>query len=137
MKQKPYLTKADVDVLLQAANDFAEKNQFAVSIAVVDDGGHLLGFTRRDDCPVVSASIAQEKARSSALGRKESKAYEDMINGGRIAYLSVPVLQGMLEGGVNIVHDGQTIGAIGVSGVKSNQDAEVAKAGIAAWQTSL
>jgi glc operon protein GlcG len=134
MKQKPYLTKADVDVLLQAANDFADKNQFAVSIAVVDDGGHLLGFTRRDDCPAVSASIAQEKARSSALGRKESKAYEDMINGGRIAYLSVPVLQGMLEGGVNIVYEGHTIGAIGVSGVKSNQDAEVAKAGIAAWQ---
>jgi glc operon protein GlcG len=124
-------------VLLQAANDFAEKNQFAVSIAVVDDGGHLLGFTRRDDCPAVSASIAQEKAKSSALGRKESKAYEDMINGGRIAYLSVPVLQGMLEGGVNIVHEGHTIGAIGVSGVKSNQDAEVAKAGIAAWQASL
>ena len=100
---------------------------------MVDDGGHLLGFTRRDACPAVSASIAVEKAKSSALGRKESKSYEDMINGGRIAYLSVPVLQGMLEGGVNIVHDGHTEGAIGVSGVKSSQDAEIAKAGIAAW----
>jgi glc operon protein GlcG len=77
LKQKPYLIKADVDVLLQAANDFAEKNQFAVSIAVVDDGGHLLGLIRRDGCPAVSDSIAQEKAKSSALGRKESKAYED------------------------------------------------------------
>ena len=135
MKHKPYLTQADVNVLLQGANDFAEKNQFAVAIAVVDDGGHLLGFTRRDGCPAVSATIAQEKAKSSALGRKESKAYEDMINGGRIAYLSVPVLQGTLEGGVNIIHEGHTIGAIGVSGVKSSEDAQIAKAGISAWLT--
>ena len=76
--------------------------------------------------------IAQEKAKSSALGRKESKAYEDMINGGRIAYLSVPVLQGMLEGGVPIMKDGACLGAVGVSGVKSTEDAQIAKAGIAA-----
>ncbi|MFM6923143.1 MAG: GlcG/HbpS family heme-binding protein, partial [Polynucleobacter victoriensis] len=77
--------------------------------------------------------IAQEKAKASALGRRETKVYEDIINGGRQSFLNATaVLQGTLEGGVNIVVDGQTIGAIGVSGAKSDQDAEVAKAGIAA-----
>jgi glc operon protein GlcG len=118
---------------LAAANAHAEKNNWAVCIAVVDDGGHLLGFTRRDNCPPVSAYIAQEKGRASALGRRESKIYEDVINGGRYSFLNATaVLQGTLEGGVNIVIDGQTIGAVGVSGVKSNEDAEIAKAGIAA-----
>ena len=131
--QKAYLNQSDVQKVLAAANAHAEKNNWAVSIAVVDDGGHLLGFTRRDNCPPVSAYIAQEKGRASALGRRESKIYEDVINGGRYSFLNATaVLQGTLEGGVNIVVDGQTIGAVGVSGVKSNEDAEIAKAGIAA-----
>ena len=66
------------------------------------------------------------------MGRRESKGYEDIINGGRTAFLTVPAVQGLLEGGVPIVKDGQVIGAVGVSGVKSNEDAQVAKAGIAA-----
>jgi glc operon protein GlcG len=130
MDHKPCLNQFDVDAVLKAANNYAELNGFAVAIAVVDDGGHLLGFTRRDKCPPISIYIAQEKAKSSALGLRETKSYEDIINGGRYAYLSVPVLQGLLEGGVNIVKEGYTIGAIGVSGVNSNQDAEIAKAGI-------
>jgi glc operon protein GlcG len=77
----------------------------------------------------VSAYIAIEKARTSALGRRESKAYEDMINGGRTAFLSAP-LAGTLEGGVPVVVDGQVVGAVGVSGVKSEQDAQVARAGV-------
>jgi len=132
MNHRPYLSQLDVDAALKAANDFAQINGFAVSIAIVDDGGHLLGFTRRDGCAPISSYIAHEKARSAALGRRESKGYEDMINGGRQAYLSVPILHGMLEGGVNIVNNGHTVGAIGVSGVKPNQDAEIAKAGIKA-----
>jgi uncharacterized protein GlcG (DUF336 family) len=66
------------------------------------------------------------------LGRRESKVYEDVINGGRMSFLSAPEIKGMLEGGVPIVKDGQFIGAVGVSGVKSNEDAQIAKAGIAA-----
>jgi glc operon protein GlcG len=132
MNHKPYLNQLDVDAVLKAANAYAELNGFAVAIAVVDDGGHLLGFTRRDKCAPLASYIAQEKAKSAALGHRESKSYEDIINGGRFAYLSVPVLQGMLEGGVNIVKEGYTIGAVGVSGVKSNQDAEIANAGIKA-----
>jgi uncharacterized protein GlcG (DUF336 family) len=66
------------------------------------------------------------------MGRRESKVYEDIINGGRSAFLTAPAVQGLLEGGVPIVKDGQVIGAVGVSGVKSNEDAQIAKAGIAA-----
>jgi uncharacterized protein GlcG (DUF336 family) len=66
------------------------------------------------------------------LGRRESKIYEDVINAGRYSFLSAPDLKGLLEGGVPIIKDGQVIGAVGVSGVKSNEDAQIAKAGIAA-----
>lgn len=132
MKHKAYLTEQDVNTAIAAAHAHAADQGFAVAIAVVDDGGHLLGFTRMDNCPTASAAIALEKARSAALGGRETKAYEDMINNGRIAYLSVPQLLGMLEGGVNIVVDGKTIGAIGVSGVKSSDDAWIARAGVQA-----
>ena len=66
------------------------------------------------------------------MGRRETKIYEDMINGGRVSFLSAPDLNAMLEGGVPIVKDGQCLGAVGVSGVKSSEDAQIAKAGIAA-----
>ncbi|MFA5119758.1 heme-binding protein [Zavarzinia sp.] len=132
MKTKPVLTLEDVDAILAAARAEAVKNGWAVTIAVVDDGGHVLGLARLDDCPPISAYIAMEKARTSALGRRESKIYEDMINGGRVSFLSVPVVQATLEGGVPVVVDGQHVGAVGVSGVKSVEDAQIAKAGIAA-----
>jgi uncharacterized protein GlcG (DUF336 family) len=75
--------------------------------------------------------IAPAKARAAALGKRETKLYEDMINGGRTSFLSAP-LDGMLEGGVPIIVDGHVVGAVGVSGVKSVEDAQIAKAGIAA-----
>jgi uncharacterized protein GlcG (DUF336 family) len=103
-----------------------------VTIAVCDDGGHVLGLTRRDGCAPVSAYIAQEKARTAAMGKRESRVYEEIINNGRTSFLSAPHISGMLEGGVNIEVNGFTIGAVGVSGVKSSEDAETAKAGIAA-----
>ena len=103
-----------------------------MTIAVVDDGGHLLGLQRLDGAPAMSAHIAPAKAHTSALSRRESKVYEDIINNGRTSFLSAPMLQGMLEGGVPITIDGQVIGAVGVSGVKSSEDAEIASAGIAA-----
>jgi uncharacterized protein GlcG (DUF336 family) len=103
-----------------------------VSIAIVDGGGQLLHFARLDDAPPVSSHIAPSKAHTAALGRRESKVYEDVINGGRTSFLSAPAIQGMLEGGVPIMKDGFCLGAVGVSGVKSNEDAQIAKAGIAA-----
>jgi len=130
MKTKPTLTLDDTRAIAAAAEAEALKNGWAVSIAIVDDGGHLLWLQRLDGAAPISAEIAPAKARTAALGRRESKVYEDMINGGRVSFLSAPVLHGMLEGGVPIVVEGQYIGAIGVSGVKSTEDAQIARAGI-------
>jgi uncharacterized protein GlcG (DUF336 family) len=132
MKTKHFLESADVRAVAAAAEAEALRQQWAVTIAIVDDGGHLLHLQRLDGAAPVSAHIAPAKARTAALGRRESKGYEDVINGGRMAFLSAPVLEGMLEGGVPIMKDGQCLGAVGVSGVKSTEDAQVARAGIAA-----
>ena len=131
MKNKPCLTAADARRIAAAAEAEALAHGWAVVIAVVDDGGHLWRLQRLDGAAPISSEIAPAKARTAALGRRESKAYEDRINQGRVAFLSAP-MHGMLEGGVPIVVDGKIIGAIGVSGVMSNQDAEVAMAGAAA-----
>ena len=130
MKQKPVLAHDDVVRILSHARAEAQSNQWAVTIAIVDDGGHPLALERLDGASPASAYIATEKARTAALGRRPSGAYEEMINGGRVSFLSAP-LSGMLEGGVPIEVDGQVIGAVGVSGVKSAQDAQVATVGIA------
>jgi glc operon protein GlcG len=132
MKTKPCLTHDDVVLILNAARAEAQKNTWAVSIAVCDDGGHLLGHYRLDGAPPMSARMAPAKARTAAMGKRESKAYEDVINNGRYAFLSAPDLDGLLEGGVPIVVEGQVVGAVGVSGVKSSEDAQIARAGIAA-----
>lgn len=129
MKSKAVLTQTEVQQILNAARTEAQNNQWAVTIAIVDDGGHPLALERLDDCPPVSAYIATEKARTSALGRRESKNYEEMVNGGRPSFLSAPLLI-CLEGGVPIIVDGQVIGAVGVSGVTAPQDAQVARAGV-------
>jgi glc operon protein GlcG len=128
MNSKPVLSQKEVSLILAAARSEAQHNQWNVSIAVVDDGGHLLALERLDGCAPIGAYIAMEKARTSALGRRESKGYEEMINGGRNAFLSAPLLTS-LEGGVPIIVDGQVVGAVGVSGVKADQDAQIAKAG--------
>lgn len=131
MKTKPVLESTDVKAILAAAEQEAAKNQWAVTIAVVDDGGHLLGLLRLDGAAALSAHIAPAKAHTAALGRRESKVYEDMINAGRHSFLSAPQIEGLLEGGLPIVKDGHVIGAVGVSGVKSSEDAQIARAGIA------
>jgi len=132
MKTKHFLESADIKAIAAAAEAEALKNNWAVTIAIVDDGGHLLSLQRLDGAAPISAHIAPSKANTAALGRRESKIYEDVINGGRVSFLSAPDLKGLLEGGVPIMKDGQCIGAVGVSGVKSNEDAQIAKAGIAA-----
>ena len=131
MKNKAVLELADVKAVAAAAEAEALKNNWAVTIAIVDDGGHLLWLQRLDGAPPISAHIAPAKAHTAALGRRESKVYADVINQGRMSFLSAPAIEGMLEGGVPILVDGQCIGAVGVSGVKSSEDAQIAKAGIA------
>ena len=132
MQTKPYLTLADVKKIAAAAEAEALANDWPVSIAIVDDGGHLLWQQRLDGAAPLTAHIAPAKAKTSALGRRESRIYEEIINNGRTAFLTAPEVEGLLEGGVNIVVDGHTVGAVGVSGVKSDQDAQIARAGIAA-----
>ncbi len=132
MKTKSVLEAADVKTIAAAAEAEALKNQWAVTIAIVDDGGHLLSLQRLDGAAALTAHIAPAKANTAALGRRETKGYEDIINGGRTAFLTVPDVKGLLEGGVPIMKDGHCIGAVGVSGVKSPEDAQIAKAGIAA-----
>ena len=132
MKTQSSLELSDIKAIAAAAEVEALKNNWAVSIAIVDAGGHLLSFSRLDGAPPISAHIAPAKAHTAALGRRESKIYEDVINGGRYSFLTAPAVQGMLEGGVPIMKDGFCLGAVGVSGVKSNEDAQIAKAGIAA-----
>ena len=126
------LEAEDVRRIGTAAIAEATRNAWAVTIAIVDAGGHLLWLQRLDGAPPISSHIAPAKARTAAVGCRESKSYEDVINGGRVPFLSAPTLEGMLEGGVPILVGGRTVGAVGVSGVKSNEDAQIARAGIAA-----
>jgi uncharacterized protein GlcG (DUF336 family) len=132
MNHKPFLTLDEVKRIAAAAEAEAATNGWRVTIAIVDDGGHLLWLQRLDGAAPVSAHIAPAKARTAALGRRETKTYEDMINQGRTSFLSVPEIEGLLEGGVPVMADGHCVGAVGVSGVKSGEDAQIAKAGIAA-----
>ncbi len=132
MKTKPVLELSDVKKIAASAEAEALQNQWAVTIAIVDDGGHLLWLQRLDGAAATSAGIAPAKAHTAALARRESKAFEDIINNGRTAFLTAPGIEGLLEGGVPIMKDGQCLGAVGVSGVKSTEDAQIARAGIAA-----
>ncbi|MHB8948486.1 MAG: GlcG/HbpS family heme-binding protein [Rhodoferax sp.] len=132
MKTKLTLELADVKTIAAAAEAEALTNNWAVSIAIVDDGGHLLWLQRLNGAAPISAHIAPAKAHTAALGRRDSKVYEDIVNGGRASFLSAPDIKGLLEGGVAVMKDGQCLGAVGVSGVKSGEDAQIARAGIAA-----
>jgi uncharacterized protein GlcG (DUF336 family) len=131
MRTRAVLTDEDVTKMADAAVAHARANEWNVTIAIVDDGGHLLYLRRLDGAPPISSEMAPGKARTAALGRRESRLYEEAIRQGRTAFLSAP-LTAMLEGGMPITVNGDVIGAVGVSGVKSDQDAAIAQAGIAA-----
>ncbi|MDZ7851192.1 MAG: heme-binding protein [Halomonas sp.] len=131
MQTKPVLTLDDVNAILDAAQQEAQANGWAVTVAIADDGGHLLGLRRLDGAPPFSADVATEKARNAAIGRKETQVFEDMINNGRTAFVTAP-LTALLAGGVPVLVDGQVAGSVGISGVKPDQDVQIAKAGVAA-----
>ncbi|RDU97235.1 heme-binding protein [Trinickia dinghuensis] len=128
MQTKPVLTINEITQILDAARSEAEKNKWPVAIAVVDDGGHLLGLLRLDGSAPISSDMAIGKAKTSALGRRESRLYEEMVNNGRTAFVSAPLVAA-LEGGIPVVVDGHVVGAVGVSGVKPGEDAQVARVG--------
>ena len=130
MKDTKTLTLADVKRIAAAAEAEACANGWAVSIAVCDAGGHALWLQRMAGAPLMSAMVAPEKARTCVLSGKPSRVFEHMVNNGRFAALKMPVVP--LEGGEPIIVDGNVIGAVGVSGVKAGEDAQVARAGVAA-----
>jgi uncharacterized protein GlcG (DUF336 family) len=131
MKTKFALTFEDVTRVATAAKAEADAKGWAVSIAILDDGGNLLLLHRLDGAPAVSPEVATAKGRSAALFRRPTKALEEVVAGGRVALLKMPVAM-PLEGGVPLVYRGEIVGGIGVSGVQSFEDATVAMAGAAA-----
>lgn len=128
MKSKPCLTLADVKNMVTACEAEAANNKWVVVIAIVDDGGHLLFHERMDGATPFNARVAVEKARSAALSRRSTKVWEDRVSAGRNAVLNMPVLP--IQGGLPIIVDGECVGGIGVSGVQSHEDEQVAQAGI-------
>ncbi|CAN0471460.1 unnamed protein product [Phaeothamnion confervicola] len=130
MRQKPSLTAADYKKMMAACLAEAEKNNWKVSIAIVDEGGYVLNIERMDGAPLVSPEVATGKAKTAALTRNPSKVFEDRVKE-RPAFIMFPA--GLaIQGAVPALHDGQVVGAIGVSGVQSHEDEQIAKAGIAA-----
>lgn len=128
---KTALTLDVAKVLSAAAEAEAQKNSWAVVIAIVDDGGRLVHLVRRDGTQIGSIDVAQDKAMTAISFRRPSKALEDAVAGGRNAVLSVRGVT-PIEGGIPLVVNGEMIGAVGVSGVLSAQDAQVAQAAVAA-----
>ena len=130
MKTKHYMTLSDAEFLLNEAHQYAIQNNFNVSIAVVDETGNLLAMKRMDGAAPMTANLAIEKAKCSAMSRHASKLFEDIIKGGQMGFLTMDTFSGMLEGGEPILYQGQLVGAMGVSGVKSFEDAEIARVAI-------
>ena len=131
MFQQTVLSLEDAKRVAGAARLEAEKNGWAVVIAVVDDGGHLMYLERLDGCQKASSRIAEKKARTAILFKRPSKAIEDVVLEGRSVMMGLPGAV-PLEGGVPLVKDGAFLGAVGVSGVQSFQDGVIARAGVAA-----
>jgi glc operon protein GlcG len=130
MRTKPILTLSDVKKLLAACEAEASKNKWPVAISIVDEGGYLLGFQRMDGTPAISAEVSMGKARTSAMTKRPSKFFEDRVKE-RPAFVNFPA--GILiQGGVPLIHQNECVGAIGVSGVQSHEDEQVAQAGAAA-----
>ena len=130
MRTRPCLTQADARRMLAACIAEAEKNQWNVTIAIVDDAGVLLSLERMDGAPAISAIVAPDKAKASALTRQPTKFWEDRVKE-RPAFANFPA-GSLIQGAVPVIHDGECVGAIGVSGVQSSQDEQIARAGLTA-----
>ena len=127
MKTKYYLTLSDAEFLLEKAHQYAIQQQFNVSIAIVDETGNLLAMKRMDGASPMTANLCVEKAKCSAISRRPSKLFEDIIKNGQMGFLTLNSFSGMLEGGEPILYEGQLVGAVGISGVKSFEDAAIAQ----------
>jgi glc operon protein GlcG len=130
MRSKPALTIEDARKMMAAAKLEADKQKWNVTIAVVDDAGQLLMLERMDGARAQTAHVAHLKARSAAITHRPGKAWEDMVKT-RLGMLNFPDAF-PVQGGLPIIQGGEIIGAVGVSGVQSHEDEQVASAGIAA-----
>jgi glc operon protein GlcG len=131
MRQKPALTSTDCHKMMAACIAEAQKNKWAVTIAIVDDSGAALLLERLDGAGAISATVAIGKAQTSALTKRPSKFFEDRVKE-RPGFVTFPTPGVMFQGGLPIVHQGECVGAIGVSGVQSHEDEQVAQAGVTA-----
>jgi len=130
MKTKPCLTLEDCRKIGAAALEEARKNGWNVVVAILDDGGHLRWLEAMDGTSPFNSQVAVEKGRSAAVSRRSTNNWEERIADGRTAILKMPVLP--VQGGVPMMAEGQCVGAVGVSGVQSHEDEQIANAGIAA-----
>lgn len=129
MKTRAVLTLEDCEKISKASFAEAQKNKWIVAVAILDDGGHLLHFARMDGATPANASIAVEKARTAAISRRSSGKWEEFVKGGRTAMIKMPGIL-PVQGGLPIMVDGHCIGSVGVSGVASHEDEQIAQAGI-------
>ncbi|MBI2314132.1 MAG: heme-binding protein [Betaproteobacteria bacterium] len=127
--KKTALSLEDAKKIAAAAEAEAMCNGWPVVICVVDDGGHLLYLQRGPETQWGSVDVAIAKARSAAAFRRPTKAWEERLAEGRLGYLNLPGAM-TIEGGLPISVEGQVAGGIGVSGVRSHQDAQIAQAGV-------
>jgi glc operon protein GlcG len=127
MKTKPCLTLDDCKKMIAACEADARRNKWEVVIAILDDGGHLLMLERMDGATPANAEIAVQKGRSAAVSRRSTKMWEDRIRDGRLSMLKMPVLP--VQGGIPVMYQGECVGGIGVSGVQSHEDEQIAQAG--------
>ena len=131
MRQKPALTSTDCHKMMAACIAEAQKNKWPVTIAIVDDSGAALLLERLDGCGAIASTVAMGKAQTAALTKRPSKFFEDRIKE-RPGFVTFPTPGVMFQGGLPLVHQGECVGAIGVSGVQSHEDEAVAQAGITA-----
>jgi glc operon protein GlcG len=127
MRSKPSLTASDAARMMAACKAAAARHQWAVCIAIVDDGGYLLALERLDGAHLATPEAATGKARTAALMRKPSRFMEERVND-RPAFLRFPYIMPVI-GGVPVMHEGECVGGIGVAGVQSDEDEQVAQAG--------
>lgn len=127
MYEKKILSLEDVKRVAAAAEAEANRNDWNVVIAIVDDGGHLM-YLQREKVQLGSVEVAITKAKVAVMFRRPTRFWEETVSSGRLGYLAMP---GMLplEGGVPLIYEGEIVGAIGISGVKSSEDGQIAQAG--------
>ena len=129
MRNRPVLTTADAHKMMAACKAEAQKSKWNVAIAIVDESGAVILLERLDGTGAIASEVAIGKARTSALTKRPSKFFEDRVKE-RPAFVTFPTPGVLFQGGLPLMHQGECVGAIGVSGVQSHEDEQVAKAGV-------